>query len=81
MNPGNDIACGAASSLTETAPAPSWSSTRRRVGSASAPKTRSSTSSPGFSSTASYLTMKFTISDDPGLVKGPAPTLARRGRR
>jgi hypothetical protein len=63
MNPGRDIACGAASSLTEIAPAPSWSSTRRRVGSASAANTRSSTSSPRASPETSYLTMKFTIGD------------------
>jgi hypothetical protein len=54
MNPGSDMPCGAASSLTARLPPLSASSTPRRVGSASAAKTLSSCG-------ASYLTMWFSI--------------------
>lgn len=43
--PGSDMPCGAASSETARLPPPSESSTRRRVESASAENTRSSTAS------------------------------------
>lgn len=45
MNPGSDMPYGAASSDTARLPCPSASSTWRRVGSASAENTRSSTAS------------------------------------
>ena len=45
MKPGSDMPCGSASSETAWLPRPSASSTPRRVGSASAPNTRSRTGS------------------------------------
>jgi hypothetical protein len=55
MNPGSDMPCGAASSLTACPPLPaSEFNTARRVGSASAAKTLSSASSE-------YLTIEFSI--------------------
>ena len=54
MNPGSDMPCGAASSLTATLPSASVLSTARRVGSASAANTLSSSSS-------AYLTIRFSI--------------------
>jgi hypothetical protein len=54
MNPGSDIRCEAASALTCSPPPLSASSTPRRVGSARAAKTSSSTSSE-------YLTIRFSI--------------------
>ena len=41
MKPGSDISCSAASSLTDSGPSPSRSSTSRRVPSARALKIRS----------------------------------------
>jgi hypothetical protein len=52
--PGSDMPAGAASSLTAQLPPESASSTPRRVGSASAPNTRSRLA-------LSYLTIRFTI--------------------
>lgn len=54
MNPGSDMPCDCASVETDWLPLPSASSTSRRVGSDSAAKTWSSTSS-------SRLTMRFSI--------------------
>lgn len=54
MNPGSDMPCGAASSLTPRLPPASESRMPRRVASASAAKTVSSSSSE-------YLTIRFSI--------------------
>jgi len=62
MKPGSDMPEGAASSLTARLPPASESSTPRRVGSASAENTRSSTGS-------SYLTIWFSIRPFGDLVK------------
>ncbi len=62
MKPGSDMPCGEASSLTGRLPPASDSSTPRRVGSASAENTRSSTGS-------SYLTIRFSITKDLEFVK------------
>ena len=62
MKPGSDIWCEAASSLTCLPPPLSASSTPRRVGSARAAKTSSSTSSL-------YLTIRFSIGQAWVLVK------------
>ena len=64
MKPGNDMPCGAASSLTPRLPPESESSTPRRVGSASAENTRSRTG-------ASYLTIRFSINQHGLPVKRP----------
>jgi hypothetical protein len=62
MNPGNDIENGCDSSVTARLPSASLFTTSRRVGSASAAKTASSGSSE-------YLTIRFSIARDDGLVK------------
>ena len=64
MKPGSDMPCGAASSLTARLPPASDSSTPRRVGSASAEKTRSRTGS-------SYLTIWFSINQAQAACQAP----------
>jgi hypothetical protein len=62
MNPGRDIGNDRESSMTGRLPAASNLTTSRRVGSASAAKTASSGSSE-------YLTIRFSIAGNGGLVK------------
>ncbi len=62
MNPGSDIGNGCESSVTGRLPRASNLTTSRRVGSASAAKTASSGSSV-------YLTIRFSIIGNDGLVK------------
>jgi hypothetical protein len=62
MKPGSDMSCALASSVTGRLSPESDSSTRRRVGSASAANTVSSASSE-------YLTIWFSIGDPRSLVK------------
>ena len=69
MNPGSDMPCGAASSLTPRLPPASESSTPRRVGSASAEKTLLRTSS--LRTSFSYLTIRFSINQPARAVKRP----------
>ena len=64
MKPGSDMSCSAASSVTARLPPSSPPSTARRVGSARAENTASSTSS-------SYLTIRFSIRSREGAVKTP----------
>jgi hypothetical protein len=64
MKPGSDMPEGAASSLTAWLPPASDSRTPRRVGSASAEKTRSRAGS-------SYLTIRFSINRHAPRVKRP----------
>ncbi len=69
MNPGSDMPCGAASSLTPRLPPASESSTPRRVGSASAANTLSRIDS--LRTAVSYLTIWFSINQPALPVKRP----------
>ncbi len=73
MTPGNDMSCGAASSETARPPPLSDSRMWRRVRSASAPKTASSSSS-------AYLTIRFSICPAAGGCQAPPGAQARERR-
>jgi len=69
MNPGSDMSCADASSVTGRLPDSSDARTLRRVRSASAAKMPSSCSSE-------YLTIRFSIGPPPAPVKRPPPDYA-----
>lgn len=71
MNPGSDMPCGCASSVTVAPPPSSCASTLRRVASASAANTR-------FSCSSLLLTIWFSISESGGPVKHRAPGYCSR---